>query len=282
VIVSGAAGGWLAAGVRSDACGLLDLVAPGCEAGGWDRDGLALEAGWAGRWTMAWKTPEGEVVCPVGEAGSVRVADCRPVRPFAWRTSQRHRPGLQFMVSTGRHHGFESIAERYLLLALDFAADVVTVVSQPHRMRFWAAGGVVMEHTPDFLVVTGDGTWLVDVRPAGRIGERDRVKFAASAEAALSCGWRYLVVTGWRAHVVTTLDTLSAQRRALSDPLGVQAGLLGAAEGAGRVSFGELVAGRCCPPVARAHALHLIWHRQLGIDLAAPFGDGSLVWRAGR
>jgi len=27
--------------------------------------------------------------------------------------------------------------------------------------------------------------WLIDVRPAGRIGEADRVKFAASAEAAL-------------------------------------------------------------------------------------------------
>lgn len=42
------------------------------------------------------------------------------------------------------------------------------------------------------LAVTTDGTWLFDVRPAGRIGEEDQVKFAAAAELALACGWRYL------------------------------------------------------------------------------------------
>ena len=65
----------------------------------------------------------------------------------------------------------------------------------------------------------------------------DRVKFAASAEAALACGWRYGVVAGWRPHVMTTLDTLSAQRRPLSDPLGVTEALLAAAPAA---RFGSL------------------------------------------
>ena len=77
------------------------------------------------------------------------------------------------------------------------------------------------EHTPDFLAVTEEGTWLLDVRPADRIEAVDRVKFAASAEAALACGWRYGVVGGWQPHVMTTLDTLSAQRRPLRDPLGL-------------------------------------------------------------
>lgn len=44
-----------------------------------------------------------------------------PVRRFSWRAGQRHRPGLEFLVSTGPQHGFESLAERRLLLALDFA-----------------------------------------------------------------------------------------------------------------------------------------------------------------
>src|SRR5436190_24121056 len=34
-------------------------------------------------------------------------------------------------------------------------------------------------------------------------------------------GWRYAVVTGWRPHVLTTVDTLSSQRRRLSDRLGM-------------------------------------------------------------
>jgi hypothetical protein len=63
--------------------------------------------------------------------------------------------------------------------------------------------------------VTRDGTWLIDVRPGTRIEEADRVRFAAAAEAALSCGWRYAVAAGWLPNVQVTLDTLSAHRRPL-------------------------------------------------------------------
>jgi len=130
-------------------------------------------------------------------------------------------------------------------------------------------------------LVTGEGTWLLDVRPADRIEAADRVKFAASAEAALACGWRYGVAGGWQPHAMTTLDTLSAQRRPLSDPLGL-AGVLLAAAAAGPLRFADLVAAACYPAVARAFAIHLIWRRVLAIDLAVPFGDSALVWRGGR
>ncbi|MET8542794.1 hypothetical protein ABZW03_19380 [Kitasatospora sp. NPDC004799] len=40
----------------------------------------------------------------------------RPVRRFTWRTGQLHRPGLEYLVSSGRHHGFESFEEESLLL----------------------------------------------------------------------------------------------------------------------------------------------------------------------
>ncbi len=188
---------------------------------------------------------------------------------------------MQFLVSTGRHHGFESLEEARLLLALDFAGDVVEVVAQPFRLRFATADGW-RHHTPDFLAVTGagTGTWLLDVRPAGRIQDDDRVCFAASAEAALACGWRYLVVSGWRPHVMTTLDTLSSQRRELTDRLHLQAVLLGATA-AGPRRFGELVAATVAPPVARAQLLHLLWHRRLGIDLAEPLTDATRVWAVG-
>ena len=119
------------------------------------------------------------------------------------------------------------------------------------------------------------------MRPADRIEAADRVKFAASAEAALACGWRYGVVGGWQPHVMTTLDTLSAQRRPLNDPLGI-AGVLLAAAADGPVRFADLAGAAGYPAVARAFAIHLIWHRVLAIDLAVPFGDSALVWRGGR
>ena len=66
---------------------------------------------------------------------------------------------------------------------------------------------------------------------------------------------------------------------------GNQQALLGAAAD-GPARFADLVAATSWPAVARAFAIHLIWHRLLAIDLAEPFGDSSLVWhgaaRSGR
>lgn len=142
-----------------------------------------------------------------GDLGSVPLAGCEPVRRFSWRRRQHHRPGLQFMVSTGRLHGFESLEERSLLLALDFAGTVEEVLPQPFRLRFGTAAGEFRKHVPDFLAVFRDGSrWLFDVRPAELVEEEDATCFAAAAEA----GWRYSVVAGWRLHVLAGIDALSA------------------------------------------------------------------------
>lgn len=218
----------------------------------------------------------GEATVPVAELAGWSVASGMvPLRRFSWARGQRHRPGLQYLVGTGRHHGFESLAEQQLLQVVDFLG-VVEVVSQPLELRMATVEGWA-RHVPDFLVVARDGTWLVDVRPVGRVGEEDRLRFAASAEVALVAGWRYVVVTGWQPNVISVVDALSAQRRPLADPLGVQAQLLAAA-GAGPVEFAALVAATSWPVVARAHALHLLWHRRLAVDLAAPLGEHTPVW----
>jgi hypothetical protein len=266
--------------VRSDRCGLDELFLD-YQAGEVQRARLGLGPGWPRRWTATWRTPDAGVACAVKDLGSVPVAGCVPVRRFTWRRRQRHRPGLQFMVSTGRLHGFESLEERSLLLALDFTGAVEDVLSQPFRLRFEAAGGEAGEHIPDFLAVFRDGSrWLFDVRPAGLVEDEDEVRFTAAAEAALEAGWRYSVVAGWRPHVLTGIDALSAQRRDLEDRLGLQAQLLRAVS-AGPAPFGEIVAATPLPAVARAHALHLLWCRRLGIDLSSPVSDSSLVWLAG-
>jgi hypothetical protein len=266
--------------VRSDRCGLEELFLA-YETGEAERARLALGPGWPRQWTAAWQVSDGDAVSPVRDLGSVPVAGCEPVRRFSWRRRQRHRPGLQFMVPTGRVHGFESLEEQSLLLALDFTGAVEDVLPQPFTLRFGAAGGGFREHVPDFLAVFRDGSrWVFDVRPARLVGEDDATCFAAAAEAALEAGWRYSVVAGWRPNVRTGIDALSAQRRDLQDRLGLQDRMLRAVS-AGPGAFGDLVAATPLPAVARAHALHLLWRRRLGIDLSRPVGDASLVWLAG-
>jgi len=123
----------------------------------------------------------------VSDLGQILAGGCQPWRHFTWRTRQRHRPGLQFLVSTGRHHGFESLEEQRFLLAADFAGGVTDGVSQPLRLRAATTTGW-REHVPDYLAVTRHGVWLIDVRPRALIKDGDRVLFAAAAEAALAAG----------------------------------------------------------------------------------------------
>src|SRR5215470_13008838 len=204
--------------VRSDCCGLDEMFlayVPG-EA---ERARLELGPGGTRRWTATWQVSGGDEVSLVRDLGPVP-AGCEPARRFSWGRRQRHRPGLQFMVSTGRLHGFESLEEQSLLLALDFTR-AEEILPQPFTLRFGIPGGEFREHVPDFLAVSGDGArWLFDVRPARLVKEDDAMCFAAAAEAALEAGWRYSVVAGWRPHVLSVLDALSAQRRDLQDRLG--------------------------------------------------------------
>lgn len=64
------------------------------------------------------------------------------------------------------------------------------MLSQPFRPAFTTIDGPG-EHIPDFLAVTHSGSWLIDVRPGDRIKAEDGVRFAAAAEVAPSCEWRY-------------------------------------------------------------------------------------------
>ncbi|MFJ7243994.1 TnsA-like heteromeric transposase endonuclease subunit [Kitasatospora sp. NPDC098652] len=263
------------AAIPSDACELDALVVPYAGDAA-VRDRLLLDGGRVGRWATSWTLSGDQVVWPVRDLGSVEVLSSQPVRRFTWLPRQLHRPGLEFLVSTGRMHGFESLEERSLLLALDFVG-VTEVMPQPFRLDFEHVGGR-SAHVPDFLAVMPDGTrWMLDVRPADLIRDEDLVKFAATREAAASAGWRYSVVAGWRRHVLGVVDALSARRRPRSDRLGLQPLLLERAA-RGPVRFSDLVASTPWPLPARAEALHLLWHRRLGVDLAAPLGDGSPVW----
>lgn len=246
---------------------LLDPVS--VESGG---SALDLRTDWPRRWSVRWRRGGGEESLSVRDLAEAPLATIDPVRVFAWHRGQRHRPGLQFLVSTDRHHGFESLEEAKTLTALDFAGDLLDVVSQPVKISFETFEGDRV-HTPDYLAVVRHGVWLIDVRPTQLIKPADLVSFAAAAEVALACGWRYVVVARWREYVSASLDAISSQRRSLSDPLGLEPGLFASiSAGAG---FGQAVAESRCEPVARALLLHLVWARRVGVDLSRPLDNRS-------
>ncbi|MGW3737252.1 TnsA-like heteromeric transposase endonuclease subunit [Streptomyces sp. NPDC005148] len=254
-------------GIRSHDC-TLDHLALAYEVRRAASGRLSLGDSWLRRWSATWQFDGDEVTLPLRDLAAAPFLSSQPVRRFAWRARQRHRPGLQYMVSTDRHHGFESLEEARLLLALDFVT-VAEVLPQPFRLSFEHADGRA-EHTPDFLAVMPDGgRWLLDVRPWRLVKESDELKFAAAQELASAAGWRYTVVSGWAPHVQGVLDQLSAQRRVLQDPLELQHELETAAA-AGPIEFWRLVEATSLPAVARAHALHMLWHPRLGVELGLP------------
>ncbi|MGI5143211.1 MULTISPECIES: hypothetical protein [unclassified Streptomyces] len=63
----------------------------------------------------------------------------------------------------------------------------------------------------------------------------------------------------------------------MQDPVRLQGELLAAIEEAGTLTFGDLVETTRLPVLARAHATHLLWRRQLATDLGTTMRDGSPV-----
>ncbi|MEU6218102.1 hypothetical protein ABZ845_11370 [Streptomyces sp. NPDC047022] len=181
--------------IPSDSSHLEQLVTA-YDGGAGLRDRLLLGDNWSRRWSSTWRVGADEVCWPVRDMAQVPMLSSRPMRGFTWRAKQRHRPGLEVMTSTGRTHGFESLEEMRLLVALDFLG-ASEVLSQPFRLDFEHAGGSSW-HIPDFLAVIDGGMWLLDVRPMELVKDEDALKFAAAREVAAACGWRYSVIAGWR------------------------------------------------------------------------------------
>ncbi|WP_344462606.1 TnsA-like heteromeric transposase endonuclease subunit [Kitasatospora kazusensis] len=238
---------------------------------------LDLDPGWSSLWSAAWKIGKAERTGPVAELNSAPVAGCIPWRGFTWRQRQHHRPGLESVLMTGRQHGFESHREDQFVVMADFVGESEELLSQPFQLSFHGQGRW-RKHIPDFLTISSSGRWLVGIRPADRMSDDDLMKFAATSEVALALGWGYAVVTGWRLQAWRNVDLLYSRRRPMQDPLGLKPLLLEAARAAARpLTFAELAATYEYEALARPVVLHLLWHRQLGVDLSAPFRDGSVI-----
>ena len=94
----------------------------------------------------------------------------------------------------GRLVGFESWVERGHLVALDFAAEVTAIVSQPFWLCWRTQAGKSRRHAPDFFArLAGGGALVIDSRPKDAADDGARDAFAATRKSCALLGWTYAV-----------------------------------------------------------------------------------------
>lgn len=231
--------------------------------------------GWADRWSVQrLDSSLAEVVTTVARTTTALFHDAESVRRMSNRYSQRHRTGIEFMASTGRHHVFESLTEQGVLKQIDMSLPV-DVVSQPFWLH-WHDGAKRRRHAPDFLVTERHGTTVVNVRPDGMVKDDDAEQFTALSAVAARLGWRHVVVGGFRRPHSVNVEALSSARRTPHDPLGL-ATAMHEALSRGPQPFGAVVAATDAPALARSVLMGMIWRGEAAIDLAVLLTDHSTV-----
>ena len=124
-----------------------------------------------------------------GCAGWILARACRCARSRRIKGSGTIRAGTG-RSTTGKLVGFESWVERGHLVALDFAAEVTAIVSQPFWLCWRTPAGKPARHAPDFFArLAGGGALVIDSRPRDVAGDEDRQAFAATRRACEVLGW---------------------------------------------------------------------------------------------
>lgn len=203
-----------------------------------------------------------------------------PWRTFRWYFGQRHYSGSYWSATEQNLVIFESRLELAGLLRADFDPSVSRIIAQPFLMTA-KVDGVERRHVPDFLMLTGSGPLVVDVKPASKLA-KDEVAFALGWARAVveDRGWRYEIWSEPSAARLENLRFLAGYRRSwLFDPAlltSVQEGFedgmtLWEAFGSARQADARLV---------RSAVLHLLWSGSFVADIDRPLSPTSIVRRA--
>lgn len=159
------------------------------------------------------------------------------------------------------------------MLFADFDRAVHRIVAQPFLLRA-EIEGQIRRHIPDYLLLTGDGPVVVDVKPSRRL-TRPEVAFTFSWTRGLveARGWRYEVWSEPAAAELGNIRFLAGYRRDWLFDQGLLNELRGM-ELEGGVLGEVVVAGVPArdPAVVRSSVLHLLWTGELITDLSVPLG----------
>jgi hypothetical protein len=147
---------------------------------------------------------------------------------------------------------------------------------------FWlvgADGASLRRHVPDFMVKTGSGFRVIDVKPA-RLASRPEVAdvFAWTRTICFAKGWDYQVWTGADAVRYRNLLFIARGRRRFLIPSDLLERVLNASERPS--TLGDFIRAHTLA-IGRAEVLavmfHLIWTHRIEVDLSVPTGDRSPI-----
>jgi hypothetical protein len=121
------------------------------------------------------------------------LAAAAPWRVFRWYQGQRHFSGTFWSSTLQDHVIYESRLELAVLLLADFDPSVHGIVAQPFLLRA-RVGGETRRHIPDYLLLTGAGPVVVDVKPRHRLDKPEVARtFEWTRTLVEERGWRYEV-----------------------------------------------------------------------------------------
>lgn len=174
---------------------------------------------------------------------------------------------------------FESRLELANLLAADFDQRISRIVAQPFLMTA-EVDGVGRRHVPDFLLLTGSGPLVVDVKPASKLA-KDEVAFVLGWARTVveNRGWRYEVWTEPEAARLENIRFLAGYRRSwLFDPALLASVQASVADG---MTLGEVFgsAWQADVNLVRSAVLHLLWSGSFVTDIERPLSSASAVRR---
>ncbi|MFG2329840.1 TnsA-like heteromeric transposase endonuclease subunit [Streptomyces sp. NPDC048604] len=208
-----------------------------------------------------------------------QLAAAAPWRIFRWYRGQRHYSGTYWSARMRDHVTYESRLELARLLFADFDPSVRRVVAQPFLLKA-EVDGAVRKHIPDYLLVTDEGPVVVDVKPLHRLSKPEvAFTFGWTREVVEVRGWRYEV---WSEPPVTQMENirfLSGYRRDWLFDRGLVDELRGAELDG--VSLRRAAASLPSRPEeqVRSAVYHLLWTRELMVDLDQPFSPAHVLRR---
>lgn len=238
--------------------------------------------GLAGGAALQMRRPGGDEVadCSFGEAPLPELLQAPPWRTFRWYMGQKHYSGTYWSATEHGHVIYESRLELARLLHADFDPGVTRILAQPFLMTA-EVDGKERRHIPDFLMMTGAGPLVVDVKPGSRASRPEvAFTFTWTREVVESRGWAYEVWTEPARWKLENIRFLAGYRRGwLFDP-----DLLAALDQAGLDGVTLADAFAAAPMfdagLVRAAVFHLLWSGRLVTELDQPLGPGHVVRRA--
>lgn len=211
---------------------------------------------------------------PLEEAAAIREF-------FSWPGKPNYE-GLWWSSTVRRHVCFESLLEAEYLMAADYDPNVVAIAAQPLAFLWPRTHRPRRSHVPDFFLRLSDGDGcIVDVRDARRV-QADQDQFTLTRRICAEIGWKYQLFTGIESSVLrSNLRWLSGYRHDRHSPdTGARIAILDVFRPGKQLDTGVDEAARSAEQgrdVVLTNVFHLLWTRQLAVDLHAPLSTQARV-----